>query len=646
MPILPKLLLLAVFVVQAAWICWLPLPDLVALIPDDSFFYLRIAQQWWQCGEFSFDGRNPTYGFQPLWQLLLILLQPCCGGPHQFLLLTVLLTALLHTATGAILWQIGKRIGGSPAAWAAAILWLANPALWVWSWGIKENPLYALCWALALRNLHQQIAAGAELRRAVWLGLWLGLGILARVNALMGAGLLLGALAMAGTAGSLALRLRSVLVAAAVATLVAGPWYWFAWLHFGAAMPTSGSWKMLIMQGEMQFRRQLPWLGAGHWWHALQALPAYLRFLVGHGYGQFEAVLALLLPAGLLARWLGAGPGPLGSWWVPAVAVTAGLLSAFANVLVLEVYLSYANWYAVPEYVAVPLLGGLLLATLWRAVQRWRWRLPLVALLGAAAMAWTPPAGLADRLTRNLLQSPPQLQQLLEMGLWLRRQLPPQAAIGCWDPGIVSYFRGGTTVSFDPLMNSLEYQRGFLADPLGFPNRYVEQQQIGYLVGAGLPGQPSGFGALPPAPGGPDPACEVVWQPYPDFDLGWSERRWFLVVRPLATEQPAWLAQVDFPFGIVYPNDPARRRIATGDRDRLCAGLEWQADVLRLQLELPAGAEVALQAGSKRLRFTAADRGWQCLDARSWRGQQVQLLVAPELLNAVPQAQILDYTLP
>jgi len=644
-PFLPKLLLLAAFAAQAFWIVRLPLPDLVALIPDDSFFYLRIAQQWWSCGEFSFDGKNPTYGFQPLWQVLLIVLQPCCGGPQQFLLSAVLLTAVLHTATGALLWQLGERLAGAPAAWVAALLWLANPNLWVWSWGIKENPLYALCWVLALRNLQLQIANGASLRRAGWLGLWLGLAVVTRVNALMVAGLLLGALALARQAGSWGQRLRSLLVTVAIAALIAGPWYLYAYLHFGAAMPTSGSWKMLIMQGELQFRRQLVWLSAGHWLHALQALPAYLRFLVGHGYGHVEAILALLVPTGLVARFVGTGPTARGAWWVLGVAVAAALASAFANVLILEVYLSYANWYAVPEYVAVPLLGGVLFAMLWRAVPHWRLRLPCLVVLGVAVCAWTPPAGLAGRLMRNLLQAQPQLQQLLEMGLWLRRHLPAEAAIGCWDPGIVSYFRGGTTVSFDPLMNSRDYQRGFLADPMGFPNRYVQDQGIGYLVGASLPGQPSGFGALPPAPGGPDPACEVVWQPYPDFDLGWSERRWFLVVRPLVTAQPAWLADVEFPFGVVYPNDPARRRLATGDRDRLCAGLEWQADVLRLQLALPEGAEVALQAGTWRRRFTAADRGWQCLDARAWRGQRVQLLVAPELLGAVPQAQIIDYTL-
>lgn len=644
MPFLPKLLLLAAFAAQAVLILRLPLPDLVALIPDDSFFYLRIAQQWWECGEFSFDGRNPTYGFQPLWQLLLILLQPMAGDAHRFLLLAVLMTALLHTATGAVLWQLGQRLGGAPAAWTAGLLWLANPALWVWSWGIKENPLYALCWVLALHSLHQQVTAGTSMRRAAWLGLWLGLAAFTRINALMVAGLLLGALAIAGSAGSVRQRLRSLLMASGVAILVAGPWYCFAYLHFGAAMPTSGSWKMLIMQGELQFRRQLAWLSAGHCLHALQALPAYLRFLLGHGYGLFEAVLALLVPAGLVARLAGAGPALAGAMWVLGVALAAALASAFANVLILEVYLSYANWYAVPEYIAMPLLGGVLVAALWRAVPRWPLRLLLAVGFGIAACMWAPPAGLASRLTRNLLQQPPQLQQLLEMGLWLRRHLPPDAAIGCWDPGIVSYFRGGTTVSFDPLMNSLEYQRGFLADPLGFPNRYVAEQGIAYLVGASVPGQPAGFGALPPAPGGPDPACEVVWQPYPDFDLGWSERRWFLVVRPLATAQPAWLDTVEFPFGVMYPNDPARRRLATGDRDRLCAGLEWQADVLRLQLQLPEGAEVELQAGDWRRRFTAADRGWQCLDARAWRGQRVQLRVAPELLAGVPQAQIIDYS--
>ena len=63
-------------VLELRWLDGLPLCALVTQAPDDSFFYLRVAQWFWPAGEFTFDGVNPTYGYQPLWQLVLCALAP------------------------------------------------------------------------------------------------------------------------------------------------------------------------------------------------------------------------------------------------------------------------------------------------------------------------------------------------------------------------------------------------------------------------------------------------------------------------------------------------------------------------------------------------------------------------------------------
>src|SRR5919108_5553721 len=40
-------------------------------VQDDSFYYLQPAWMFKETGQFTFDGETPTYGFQPLWMLLL-----------------------------------------------------------------------------------------------------------------------------------------------------------------------------------------------------------------------------------------------------------------------------------------------------------------------------------------------------------------------------------------------------------------------------------------------------------------------------------------------------------------------------------------------------------------------------------------------
>src|SRR5262245_52879031 len=45
--------------------------QLAATVQDDSFYYIVPAFNLKSAGFFTFDGRNPTYGFQPLYMLLL-----------------------------------------------------------------------------------------------------------------------------------------------------------------------------------------------------------------------------------------------------------------------------------------------------------------------------------------------------------------------------------------------------------------------------------------------------------------------------------------------------------------------------------------------------------------------------------------------
>lgn len=658
--------LLLLLLGEALYVLSLPLPDLVCAIPDDSFFYLRIAQEFWRGGGFSFDGVTSTYGFQPLWQLCMIALQPLCPDPLRLLQVAVLLCCALHVAAGGLLLRLGWRLGGAWAGLGAALAWLANPAIMVWCWGVKENALYALLWLLALTELHALLrgdvraatdagptAAGApaapQRRSGLRLGLWLGLAVLTRVNAVSAAGVvLLVLLGSRGRGGGFAARLRTAAVAAAVAALLAAPWYLFAWLHFGTPLPTSGNWKI----GQMRLlvsAMQLSWLGAGHFAHALGKLPGYLAWLCGHGFGRCEGALLLLVPLGLLARLRGHRLAR-GGGAVLMAAAAAALLSSLANLLCLEQFLHYADWYAVTEFVAVPLFAGACLGLALQLLPRWPQRLLLALALLAAAWAWphaaaawlSPrPPGADARLQRDVLQRPPRQVQLIEMGCFLRAHLPAETGVGIWDPGIVSYFRQGRCVSFDPLMNSLQYQQRFVADFWNFPARYVQEQQIAWMVGASAVGDPAVHPALPPRPGSNEPPYELVWLPYPDFDLGWNEPRWLQLVRPAQAPAPAVLRDEDFPFGVLYPNDPVRRRILTGDRDRLLAGLDWQADGVRLQLQLPAQASADLLAdGEPWLRFTAADNGWQCRDARALRGRRLQLQLHGCGADAVPQAQI------
>src|SRR5262249_42497780 len=154
------------------------------------------------------------------------------------------LCALLHVLVGGALFALGRALAGPVAGAAAALLWTWNPATMVWSWGLKENALYALLLVLALHQLLRLLRDGGRGRPAAWCGALLGLIVFTRINAVLVAGVLLAALPCAiGLGGGVTARWRGAAVALLLLLLTAGPWYLFAQLHFGTAMATSGVWK-------------------------------------------------------------------------------------------------------------------------------------------------------------------------------------------------------------------------------------------------------------------------------------------------------------------------------------------------------------------------------------------------------------------
>src|SRR5262245_40634902 len=85
----------------------LALPSLVELIPDDSFFYLTLARNFTTDGRFTFDGIHTTYGFQPLWQWLLVPLALVTSANNALLYAGLVLCSLLHVVSG---WRLHRLL--------------------------------------------------------------------------------------------------------------------------------------------------------------------------------------------------------------------------------------------------------------------------------------------------------------------------------------------------------------------------------------------------------------------------------------------------------------------------------------------------------------------------------------------------------
>ncbi|HEB52773.1 MAG TPA: hypothetical protein ENI87_05920, partial [bacterium] len=397
--------LLAVLTWQAWAFLGLSIPQQIREIPDDSFFYLQVARSFCDGNGFTFDGETPTYGFQPLWQLVLIAFCSLIGGGRALFVAAFLTCAALHTGVAWALFRLGRNCFSTGAGLAAALLWIANPALFTWSAGLKENALYALLLVIALARFARDLRhPGGTMRdrrrRAIGFGVLLGLMVFTRVNALIPAAALLGAhLVAIGLGGGLRARLHHVAIATIAAGIVALPWYAFAWWHFGTAMPTSGTWKLLLMRAQVEHGWGTPWLSFGHVLAALRLWPDYLVMLFHSGFSALRAPLyaaAIAWPILALARRLSPRRIPLwprgsaAAVWLLLVLTGSAAIASFANQLMLPGYLAYARWYAVPEYLLIAIVGGGLLGTCWRKGDSWIHLAGSLALLGAATWLWPP----------------------------------------------------------------------------------------------------------------------------------------------------------------------------------------------------------------------------------------------------------------
>jgi hypothetical protein len=625
----------------------LPFASQVAPIPDDSFFYLLVARRFAETGFLTFDGTNPVYGYQPAWQLLLGVLAPFWPTREGLFHAVQALCVLLHTGLGVVCFGFGRRLGGALVGIVAAALWTANPGTMVWCWGQKENSLYALLLLLALWHLHSLLGRPLVSRgAALGFGIWLGLIVFTRINAVLVSGVVwLAFLGAAGRAGGLRARLVASAWAAVAAIATAAPWYLFAWWKFGSPMPTSGTFKQALAKGHVEDVWGTPWLSPEHGLRALAEWPRYLEVMLERGYGSWRPLLvatALLVPVALcLPKLRAALPVAAPTRWLAATLLLVAAVASFADQMLLPNFIGYADWYAVGFQVMPPLLGALLLRP-W--LLAW-WRIGVLAAAALVVAAWWPiTLAAAVRVAKDSLTSPPQLVQPLELGLWTERNTPPSARFALWDPGILSFFSDRRCTSLDPLIGAIDYLR---IENIGDPAGYVRRQGVDYLWGvAERHGGQWGFVPLPPG------TFDIVWMPYPDDDAGWrneqdpTRRPHYVLVRPHNAVGAPFVRAEDLPYGVWYPNDPARRRFLYGDRDRLLAGVDSTADVIRLQVEVaPAAAALELRVDGATVRtFPPGSSGWHRLDARSFRGRRLQVVAADgDPARSLLQAHIVDH---
>ncbi|WP_141331368.1 hypothetical protein [Myxococcus sp. AB025B] len=223
--------------------------ELAASIQDDSFYYLLPAYHFKTKLFFTFDGHSPSYGFQPMYELLLAGLAFLHDDFESFFRGAMAMGVWLHVLTSFLIVLLVMRVADAKApglralqlalAGVAGLFYFTRGTVLLSAMTCKENALTALVFVGLLLVATTDARTPEERRRMSGV---VGLGL----SALLLCRMLPTSLVIVGLVGFGALlRWRRPLALLGAFTVPLVLWFGYATLAFGHPLPTSARVKAL-----------------------------------------------------------------------------------------------------------------------------------------------------------------------------------------------------------------------------------------------------------------------------------------------------------------------------------------------------------------------------------------------------------------
>lgn len=425
-----------------------PLPVLLdAYLHDDSFYYLKTAENLAAGRGSTFDGVNHTNGYQPAWFVLLTAMSAAGAGHDAMIPVAIAIQALLF-AIGMVLLAFTLVALGVEAVFAAIAVGVVFCALVpVLGWNLLESGLTMLASAAVLRAL---IGVERHIVGAVGLGLIVSLAALTRLDHLL-------------------------FVAAAAVWLG-----WRDWREHGRLVPATLVWFLLPVGVLVGGYLALNLLTTGH----IMPVSGLTKSTVIPGWSIGGMVRALFhidvrqsWKVGLLAAVILVArdirrrePSGIGVYATVAVSICAYYQLTYPPSL------SHAAWYYVPHYI---LLSYVLAAAFQRASQV----LPGSARLAGTAVLIVLMTMMIGARARTMIgyraRGDGERTNTYRVAQTLRAVMAPGDRAAAWDAGILGYF-GGEVTNLDGLVNSADYFDRYLSR--GRTPDYIREHGFKYIV--------------------------------------------------------------------------------------------------------------------------------------------------------------------
>lgn len=483
--------------------------NLLGTLADDGYYYLKIAQNYWQHGALTFDGIHETNGFHPLWQIFLTIGAFFIKDLFIFIQFSMLLNSIVSIVAALVIFTYVRKLSSHLAGYLSIALWLVPPLMVRWQLMGMENSVYVftLVWLLyaAKAMFASRVARGWNV---VSSGLAMGFLFLSRTDSALFI-LILGFLVVLRSISTrTTIHLKQLIASGLVGSVLVIPYLLFNLVVFGDLLSVSGAVKLWIAQRYISDQGGV--LSKGFLISVWKGISLWPRRIGSAALDTSKTPVVLLLVS-LIFVWLlsylawrrqSSGTGQR-SLLPRSFGVVEISFLCFVLVHGVVIYTLFSNqliwmpWYFVPQVVFlvvfVPAFAlpkgyvGFVFDAARKAAGSWLrvWNLKGMTYVGFASLLVIAQLFLGRRMT----QQPPlrASSYVVDYQLisWLNANLGRGVKLAAWDAGLLGYFSDNTLVNLDGVVNSRSYFEDYLkASEVG---DYIRREGIEMIVTWGEP---------------------------------------------------------------------------------------------------------------------------------------------------------------
>lgn len=225
-----------------------PWAQIISTVPDDAAYYFRIGANYVDGLGLTFDGRNPTNGFQPFWQAVIAGMEqilPLRQQPEQFVRAVLVVQGILLTAALVVFNRTLRLLDNPLLRRLGTALFLAIVFLMIRN-GMESALLVFLAVMAVYVHARGEELEGWSRQRCIGFGMLLGSIMLARLDSVFWViGIFAMLVLVPGNSqdGRIGLRFRQAFWIGSASAAVLVPYLVSNYLIYGRLMPISGALK-------------------------------------------------------------------------------------------------------------------------------------------------------------------------------------------------------------------------------------------------------------------------------------------------------------------------------------------------------------------------------------------------------------------